>query len=436
MPARIRITLLTVLILFAMVAFVYVRSFVDPRPHGIILFVVEGLGVEMLQAGRLYAAESGSKLVIEQLPHTGLASVHSSDNLVPDSAASATALSTGVKTPNGSIGIDSQDKRLNNLLYTAQRRGRATGLISNSDLTCPGAAAFYSHVPHAQMRQQIAEQALDSAHIDIVLGGGADFFLPVHDGTGYRDDGRDLVKEAEKKGYAVVRTADALEGLFPWLNRRVLGLFSQGDFAYQADLEHWFPNQKRPTNQPRLSDMVRKSIRLLETDIGGYFLIVHSGLIGSAAENNQAKRALLELSELDEALKTALDYSGKRTTVVVASTHSCGGPKIAGDAGISLSSTTPPDDFWTRFTWVSGPSAQPSQPADIALWKSKNALEVSPSKLKSQLLPWSRQQAFLYREKALGSAEDVIVAGQGPGTDALRGFLDNTAIFQIIGSQL
>ncbi len=44
--------------------------------------------------------------------------------------------------------------------------------------------------------------------------------------------------------------------------------------------------------------------------------------------------------------------------------------------------------------------------------------------------------AAFYRPTPANVADDAIAAGFGPGSERLRGFLDNTFVFNLISSQL
>ena len=85
---------------------------------------------------RLVAAgnKPGDELVMNRLQHAGLVHTDPADpeEAVTDSAAAATAFATGVKTFNGAIGVDAQERPVRTLLEDARRAGKATGLVTTS----------------------------------------------------------------------------------------------------------------------------------------------------------------------------------------------------------------------------------------------------------------------------------------------------------------
>jgi alkaline phosphatase len=193
------------LILFAAFGVFYFQHWVVQKPFGIILFVGEGLAPGRLAATRVYAGGADTALSLDSMPHSALVRNYSHDFAAPDRAAAATALATGIKVNNKSIGTDAAGGPVANLIQLARRTGRATGLVTDGNITHPTSAAFYAHASEPMGEAEIARQIVDSAEIDLVLGGGAREFLPeVKDGN--RKDGRDLLLEIRRKGFDLVRS--------------------------------------------------------------------------------------------------------------------------------------------------------------------------------------------------------------------------------------
>ncbi len=406
MVFRVRFAAVCVLSAFCAAAFLYYRQWVNPRPNGVILFVAPGLDAALLAAARLEAGGPEHRLALDRMPHSGLMRVASADNAVPDTAAAATSLSTGHKVLNGYAGMDTAGSALDNLLYIAQRRLRATGFLTTAALPNPVAAAFTAHVPDPAMSLDITAQMIDSANADILMGGGLPHFLPAgSDGAGFRDDGRNLVAEARAKGVLIVESAADLDSLEWWRLPRVLGLFSDGDFMYQHDLERWFGGKTHPTLQPRLPDMVATSIPLLQRRFrNGYFLVVHAGLIAKAAGEGNLPCALGEMRELDHAVRTAMAYAGRGALVVVAAPHGVAGFELTGSVPLPLPAPLP-----SPF----GPPAPAPSPT--------LAPRPAPSRASVCGAP---------------SASDALVFGAGPGSERLDGIIENTDLFEILRDAL
>ena len=143
-----------------------------------------------------------------------------------------------------------------------------TGLVTNGLVTDPTAAAFYAHtVIRDTIDPELARDWSSKRAIDIVLGGGAADFLPRNKGGDARDE-RDLFREVRGSGYDVVQTPEELEADAALATRESLRSFRSAELAF-AD-----QTKSRGGDQPRLSDMVRRGIELLQFNSGGYLLVV------------------------------------------------------------------------------------------------------------------------------------------------------------------
>jgi len=129
-------------------------------------------------------------------------------------------------------------------------------LITNTNITDPTSAAFYAHTTEQNDKSGLARQIVDGSGIDLLLGGGAGDFLPQSKG-GRREDERDLLLEIRRKGVDLVRTKAELEAIPGWRRPKLFGAFSQSELAYADQMA-------ARSEQPSLSDMVRRAIELLQ----------------------------------------------------------------------------------------------------------------------------------------------------------------------------
>lgn len=405
------LALFCLIVFFAFGVF-YFRTWVVQKPFGIILFVAEGLDSGRLAATRIYAGGAEIPLTIDSLRYTALLKNYSEDFATPDQAAAASALATGAKVRNGALGIDADGKALTNLIELARQNGRMTGLITNALLTDPTPASFYAHTAASEDRAELARTLIESAEIDIVMGGGSADFLPARK-DGRRADERDLLLEIRGTGYDLVRNLEELDAVPRWRRAKLFGLFSRTELAFSAEDES-------RGDQPTLSDMVRRSIELLQFNSGGYLLVIDAGLMGRAARANNEKSTLAETVELDHAVSTALRYAGAKSTILVCGDVAVGGLTLSGllprgKSGAELLEAKPGRRPW--LTWATGPNPPGA---------STDAVDAS------DILP----PDAVYSESAQNIAGDVIVFGSGLGAEALQGTLENTAIFGIIRDNL
>ena len=415
------------LALFCLLAFgglgiLYFQHWVIRKPFGIILFVGEGLSPARLAPTRVYAAGAGTRLNMDSMANAALLMNHSKDFAAPDAAAAATAIATGERVNNRALAINGDGKPIRSIVELAREHGRATGLVTDAKLTDPTSAAFYAHPSDSSDNEKIAAEFVDRGNVDIAMGGGAAQFLQATKG-GDRQDNRDLLLELRGNGFDIVRTRTELENIPAWRRPKLFGVFGGDDLAFANQVEE-------RAQQPGLSDMVRRAIQLLQYNPGGYLLIVDAGLMRKAAQENDAERTLSQTVELDHAIGIARSYGGSRSTILVCGDVAIGGLTLNGfpfrkDSGVALLGFNPAGQPW--ITWATGPHGTRSYgPAKIPGSEDKNDTQQTEQ----------AEPAAFYTKSALVTVEDVIAFGSGPGTDALQGVLDSTAIFNVLRDEL
>ena len=410
------------LLVFAGVGVLYFQHWVIRKPFGIILFVGEGLSPARLAPTRAYAAGVETRLNLDSMPNAALMTNYSKDFAAPDQAAAATAIATGERVTNHTLAINADGKPIKNIVELAREHGRAIGLVTDIKLTDPTSAAFYAHPLEPSDVDKIATEFVDRGNIDIAMGGGAAQFLPITKG-GDRQDNRDLLLELRGNGFDIVRTRTELETIPPWRRPKLFGVFGDGDLAFTNQLE-------QRNQQPSLSDMVRRAIQLLQYNTGGYFLVVDAGLMRKAAQENNGERTLSQTVELDRAVGIARSYGGPKSTIIVCGDLAMGGLSLNGfpfrkDSGIALLGFNSAGQPW--ITWATGPHGTKSYgPAKIPGNQDKSETQETEQP----------EPATFYTKSALVTVEDVVAFGSGPGTDALQGVMDSTAVFEILRDEL
>lgn len=400
MKLRNQLLALFCLLIFVALGVLYFQVWVVQKHFGIVVFVSDGMVSRHLTLARLYEGGADHQLALDSFPYTALVANSARDFAVPDAAAAATALATGERVNHRNVSYDYRGQPLRTLLELAKAQGRTVGVISNGQLTDPGSAAFFAHAMDAKDRESIAAQLVDTARLDVAMGGGAQHFLPAN-----RKDGRDLLGELEKKDYEIVRTKADLENAATYRSGSIAGFFANGVMAFGDEIE-------AASQQPSLSDMVRRAIEFLQENRRGYLLIVDAGLVTEAATRNQGERTINETLALDRAIGTAVKYSGEKSLIVAVGKHAIGGLTLNGyplrqDHGVALMGTTA--SGYPSLTWAIGPNGPPATGSEPAAFQTVSALN---------------------------TAEDVIAAATGPGAEKFHGFLDNTTIFELLRDAL
>ena len=403
MRLRNNLLALAILLGFLGIGVLYVRFWVVQRPYGIIVFVSDGLVTRHLTAARLYENGAGHRLEMERLlTHSALVRNDSVQFAVADAASAASALATGRKARHHTVGVDERGGPIASILELARKEGRAVGLVTNGSITAASPAAFYAHTANAEDGQALAQQLIAAPRFEVLLGGGSADFLPEGKG-GHRKDGKDLPAGLKAPRWDVIRTRADLESASPYREGTLLGLFAEGAMEFSKKRE-------LTVAQPSLADLVRRAIECLETNRRGYVLVVDEALISQACLLNEGEHLMRETLELDRAIGTAVKYAGEKSLILAVGRTSIGGFALSGypmrqDKGLALLGPTPEGNPY--ITWATGPKVgKPNEPV------ARDAVG------------------------GVNTAEDVLALAVGLGAERLRGFLDNTEIFQILRDAL
>ncbi len=293
----------------------------DRQIRRIILFIGDGMGLSHLTAARIHSVGPDGRLHIERMPVTGLVAIHATDDLITDSAASATALSTGVKTTNTSIGVDADGKSRLTILEAARDAGLSTGLVTTTQLTDATPAAFAAHVATRAMKADIASQLI-VARVNVLFGEG-EYFYPGTDPRSARDDDADPIRLAGESGYTVV---EKKEDLLRSESDYLLGIFED------LTTDRMQPGLTASTEAPSLKELTAKALELLSRNQTGFFLMVEEEGTDLGSHVNRPDYFLHHLRNLDEAVKVAIDFARQdgHTLVIVTADHETGGVNIIG----------------------------------------------------------------------------------------------------------
>lgn len=285
----------------------------DDRVQNIILLIGDGMGINQVVSARYYQLGPDGRLHMERMPVTGLMSTHSHNRLITDSAASGTAIASGEKTRNGMIGMGPDTTAVVTILEAAHSSGLATGLVATSRITHATPAAFAAHQPSRHMEAYIAVDLVRSG-VNVLFGGGRDYFLPQSHPESRRQDELNLMEELSENGYTVISGRDELLSLDA---DRAAGFFTMGSM-----------NTRPP--EPTLAEMTRKAIELLSRDNDGFFLMVEGSQIDWAGHNNDIDYSIRETLLFDDAVREALVFAERdgETLVVVTADHETGGLTI------------------------------------------------------------------------------------------------------------
>ncbi|MCM3721021.1 alkaline phosphatase [Solibacillus isronensis] len=294
-------------------------------PTNVIMLVMDGSSNNAVSLARWYKGES---LAMDEIL-TGGVTTHSAESAITDSAPAGTALATGHKSNSGYVGVlpsvvdmpgvegnpDNAFKPVANVLEGAKQLGKATGIVSTSEIQHATPASFSSHVTSRSNYDDIGEQQVYQ-NMDVILGGGYDYLKSEN-----RKDGENLVSVIEEKGYDLITTRDEL---LTTKSDKIYGSFAGSSLAYELD------RTKTNPNEPSLAEMTSTAINTLNKDKDGFFLMIEGSKIDWAAHANDPIGMVTDILSFDDAVNEALKFAKKdKNTMVIAVTDH-------GNSGITI----------------------------------------------------------------------------------------------------
>jgi alkaline phosphatase len=425
----------------------------QPAPKNIIILFADGAAPVQWDFGRyssgvLRRQSFATTDVVFREGALGLMATHPHGAYITDSAAAASAMATGVKVANGAVSVAPDGKPLRTVMQAAKAARKRIGLVTTATVYDATPAAFSINAKSRRDSQALVDLYL-ALEPDVLMGGGADFFLPAGTAGGKRKDGRDIIAAFRAKGHQIVRNTPELIAAS---GARLLGLFAMEDMDFEVDRD--------ASMEPTTAEMAAAALKALsQGSPDGFVLLVENENVDTAAHANDAASLMRALWAFDDAVKVALEYQRRNpgTLVIVTGDHETGGfsPTYA------LKDLTP---LSSKNRFYSGDEQlRMLERITISLGKAKETLGRKPSgevldKMIAEHFPGFRldpdlrqlvlgrktdERNFAYLpQNALGrmvarqtgyywgtgghTPEPVAVGAIGPGAELFRGYQDNT----------
>jgi alkaline phosphatase len=450
------------------------------QAKNVILFVGDGMGISTITAARIYAGQrkgldgESYQLAMEKLPYSAFSKTYTHDSQVADSAPTAVAMTTGVKSYNGTLGVTqaanikdcatAKSSGTTSLWEIAEDAGMATGVISTARLTHATPAAAYAETTERDWESDknvsaegkakgcadIASQfiAWQSAHgngFDVAMGGGRSNFLPntvtdpeYANQKGNRADGRNLADEwkagASNRTFV---TDSAGFNAFNWnSDGQILGLFEPSHMQYDLD------RAKDGRGEPTIAEMTKAAITRLSRNPKGYVMMVEGGRVDHGLHAGDAQHALGDAAALDEAIAAAVAMTDpKETLIVVTADHSHtliiqgypdrGNPilGLVKEGGkLTMARDGKP---YTTLSFANGPgSVCKAQPDGKWLCDRTDLTNVDTS------APGFLQPSLTPLGSETHGGEDVAIYAGGPGANLFSGTVEENEIFHVMAKSL
>lgn len=459
------------------------------KAKNVILFIGDGLSPAHRTAARLLSkgiaeGKSLGKLAIDDMPHMALVATAGSDSIITDSANSASAYATGHKTASAAMGVYADrtanpfdDPRVETIASLARRRlGLGIGIVTNTEVEDATPAAMIAHTRRRGAYDEIVAQFF-AARPDVLMGGGAANFLPQGAPGSRRKDDIDYLARFREAGYGVAVTAGELQALAAKPDtRQLLGLFATGNMDGALDRKFLKGGGVRKfPEQPDLTEQVHAALDVLSRNDAGFFLMVESGMIDKYAHLLDMERAVFDTIMLDNAVRLARNWAqslGDDTLILVVADHNHPNslvgtiqddmsvtpnvplrervsvyekagfpdypdpdsegypPRVDVSRRLAMFSASLPDHYETfrpKLDNPNQPTVKGEQPGTFKpneKYKDVPGVALRPGNLPAMM------------GASVHSGEDVILTATGPGSERVRGSMDNTDVFRVIADAL
>lgn len=303
------------------------NTFNGSAPKYVFLFIGDGMSYPQINSAEIFQGKSVykdstvpalEKLSFSNFPVAGACTTFDATSFCPDSASTATSISTGYKTLSSVINMDvTKQVKYTTIAEMVKAKGYKVGVVTSVSLDHATPAAFYAHQP---TRNNYYEIACEMAASNFDYFGGGGLLQP----KGKNGDKRDVLEIAKENGYQVVTDKSSILALNN-KSGKVIAMNSVLDnskaLPYEID---------RAADDLSLADFTKKGIDVLDNS-KGFFMMVEGGKIDWACHANDAAASIHDALALDEAVQEAINFYSKHpreTLIIVTGDHETGGLTI------------------------------------------------------------------------------------------------------------
>jgi len=411
------------------------------QAKNVILFIGDGMGISTITATRIFDGQSKdmegeeNSLAFDNFENVALIKTYNTNAQVPDSAGTATAIMSGYKTNIGTINVRPGQKyegcgsipAIKTLTDRSHSAGKSVGIVTTTRITHATPAAMFAHADNRNWEsdnevpreakdagcKSIAQQMVES-EAEIIMGGGTSKFSENQLNT-------------LKANYTFAENKADMKN---FKDGKLRALFSKSHMSFEADRD--------PAEQPSLAEMTETAIKNLKSNQEGYVLMVEAGRIDHAHHGTNAFRALTDAQALNEAVKVAIEMASEETLIMVTADHSHvftmagypvrGNPILGLVKSIDQTTGLPSDSYekaldgkpYTTLGYHNGPHLRVAN-ADNRPLTNEDVQDRN-----------YRQQTAIPMNTETHAGEDVALFGHGPGSENIRGVMEQNKISDVI----
>ncbi|MGH0053828.1 MAG: alkaline phosphatase, partial [Sphaerochaetaceae bacterium] len=274
---------------------------ISSAPKYVFMFIGDGMShvqinaAQVLKGNNTKGAVSLEKLTFTEFPVAGLQTTYDATSFCPDSASTATSLSSGYKTHSGvlGLGIDKQFVGKTIAERLKEQKDWKVGIVSTVTINHATPAAYYAHVPSRNNYYDIGLQMVQSdfdyfagGSINKAEDGGKESIYTILEEQGYlvTDDKAEILSLSSASGKVYAQSPRLQDG---------------GAMPYSLDMF---------ADDITLAQFVKKGIDVLDNE-KGFFMMVESGKIDWACHANDAASEIRDLLAFDEAIQEAVKFA-------------------------------------------------------------------------------------------------------------------------------
>lgn len=290
------------------------------KAKNIILLIGDGMGIAQLSTSYYYGDETPS---FSSFPQVGLHQPKPVGSLITDSAAGATAFSTGYETYNDAVGVDRDTLPRKTILELAAQNGKATGIVVTSPITHATPAAFYAHSKNRDLTEDIALDLM-AAPLNYIAGGGTEYLTN-------RADNRNLLQELGNRRGTTISSDISTPPPFE-LGGQYIALVAPDALLSMKEGRGDF-----------LPKTTKGAIEYLSQNKDGFFLMVEGSQIDWGGHGQDSEYIINEVSDFEKTVRVALEFAARdgNTLVIVTADHETGGFSLSAP----IDSTTNKPDY-------------------------------------------------------------------------------------------
>ena len=336
-------------------------------PKNIIVMISDGCGYNQVDAASIYQYGKTGVQTYEHFPvELGMATFMDQGSYDPemawknfeyvknnatDSAAAATAMSTGYKTYRGAIGVDVNGEPLIHVMELAEERGMATGVVTSVEWSHATPASFVAHNVSRNNYSEIAQEMVYDSAVDVIMGCGHPWYDADGNWKGTPNTFRyvggettwdDLVAgiaggDADGDGFedpwTLIETHSEFQALMTGdTPERVIGIAQ----VFKTLQEERSGDDKADPyvvplidTVPTLEEMTKAALNVLDNDPDGLFLVVEGGAVDWAGHGNESGRVIEEEIDFNRSVEAVIEWviynsNWGETLVIVTGDHETG----------------------------------------------------------------------------------------------------------------